>query len=372
MDFSFTEEQQAIKDLAQQIFGDQVTQKRLAEVEASSDGFDRALWQHLATTGLLGTAWSEDFGGGNLGLFELCLIIEEAGRHVAPVPLVPVLLLAALPLAEFGSTEQKRKYLPRIASGDSFLTAALVEVGSMDAARPRTTAIRDGSNWRLDGEKTCVPIGQIAERVLVPARTSEGQVGIFLLDPTAPGVTNEAQRGTNREPQARLLLSGAKVHELDVLGTPQQGEEIVRWAEDRAALGWCALQLGIAEQALRLTAEYTSTRKQFERTIGSFQGVALRAADAYIDVEAMRSVYWEAIWRMTEGLPAAAEITAARWWACTAGHRVVHTAQHLHGGIGSDVEYPIHRYFLWAKQVELLLGGANKQLARLGAALPTI
>jgi len=104
-----------------------------------------------------------------------------------------------------------------------------------------------------------------------------------------------------------------------------------------------------------LTAEYTCNRKQFERPIGSFQGVALRAADAYIDVEAMRSIYWEAIWRLTEGLPATAEIAAAKWWACTAGHRVVHTAQHLHGGIGADVEYPIHRYFLSAKQVGLLL-----------------
>jgi len=372
MDFAVSEEQRSIRDLAEQIFRDQVTPRRLAEIEAGSEGIDRNLWQHLATTGLLGVAMSEEFGGSNLGLFELCLVIEEAGRNVAPVPLVPVLLLAALPIAQFGSAEQKRTYLPRIASGEAFLTAALVEAGATDAARPRTTASRDGSNWRLDGEKPCVPIGQMAERVLVPARTIDGDVAVFLLDPGTPGVTREAQRGTNREPQARLLLSGARVADADVLGTPQQGADIVCWIEDRAALGWCALQLGIAEQALRLTAEYTSTRKQFDRSIGSFQGVALRAADAYIDVEAMRSVYWEAIWRLTEGLPAAAEIAAAQWWACTAGHRVVHTAQHLHGGIGADVEYPIHRYFLWAKQVELLLGGANRQLARLGATLPAI
>jgi hypothetical protein len=307
-----------------------------------------------------------------LGLFDLCLVIEEAGRNVAPVPLVPVLLLAALPIAQFGSDEQKRQYLPRIVSGETFLTAGLVEAGSTDASRPRTSASRDGSHWRLDGEKQCVPIGQLAERVLVPARTAEGGVAIFLLDPTTPGVTREVQWGTNREPQARLVLKGARLADADVLGTPQQGADIVRWIEERAALGWCALQLGVAEQALRLTAEYTSTRKQFDRPIGSFQGVAMRAADAYIDVEAMRSIYWEAAWRLSAGLPATAEIAAAKWWACTAGHRVVHSAQHLHGGIGSDVEYPIHRYFLWAKQVELSLGGANKQLARLGAALPAI
>jgi alkylation response protein AidB-like acyl-CoA dehydrogenase len=372
MEFALTEEQRAIQDLAQQIFRDQATPKRVAEIEAGSEHIDRDLWHHLATASLLGAALPEEFGGSNLGLFELCLVIEEAGRNVAPVPLVPVLLLAALPIAQFGSAEQKQAYLPRIASGEALLTAALVEPASTDAARPRTTARRDGSHWRLDGEKICVPIGQIAERILVPARTDDGGVAVFLLDPTAPGVSREGQWGTNREPQARLVLSGVRVADGDLLGTPQQGAEIIRWIEERAALGLCALQLGIAEQALRLTAEYTSTRKQFDRAIGSFQGVALRAADGYIDVEAMRSIYWEAAWRLTEGLPASAEIGAAKWWACMAGHRVVHTAQHLHGGIGADVEYPIHRYFLWAKQVELLLGGANKQLARLGAALQTI
>lgn len=372
MDFSLSEDQRAVQDLARQIFQDQVTQKRLAAVEAGNEHIDRELWQHLATASLLGVALPEEFGGSNLGLFEFCLVLEEAGRCVAPVPLVPVVLLAALPIAQFGSVAQKRSYLPRLVAGETLLTAALVEPALTDAARPRTTARRDGSQWRLDGEKHCVPIGQVAERILVPARTSDEAVAVFLIDPNAAGVTREAQWATNREPQARLTLSGVSVGDADVLGTPQQGAAIVRWMEERAALGLCGVQLGVAEQALHLAAEYTSNRKQFDRPIGSFQGVALRAADGYIDVEAMRSTFWEAAWRLSQGLPAASEIGVASWWACLAGHRVVHTAQHLHGGIGADVEYPIHRYFLWAKQVQLALGGANKQLARLGAQLPSI
>jgi 3-oxocholest-4-en-26-oyl-CoA dehydrogenase beta subunit len=372
MDFSFSDEQRAIQDLAKRIFQDHVTQKRLLELETGAERIDRELWKRLAEAQVLGLALPEQFGGSNLGLFEFCLVLEEAGRSVAPVPLLPAMVLAALPIAAFGSSEQQANYLPRLIAGETLLTAALVETASSDPARPRTTARRDGSKWRLDGEKQCVPIGQLAERMLVPARFGEGGVGIFLISREAPGVTIEAQRATNREPQARLTLSGAAVADSDLLGTPAQGAAIVRWIEERAALALCAVQLGVAEQALRLTAEYTSTRKQFGRPIGSFQGVALRAADAYIDVEAMRSVLWEAAWRLNEGLPAIGEIAAATWWACTAGQRVVHTAQHLHGGIGSDVEYPIHRYFLWAKQVELALGGAGKQLARIGAQLPSI
>ena len=371
MDFSLSDEQRAIQELARRVFQDHVTHKRLLEIEAGGDGIDHALWHQLAATDVLGAALPERFGGSNLGLFELCLVLEEAGRSVAPVPLLPVLVLAALPLAAFGSDEQQARYLPRLIAGETLLTAALVEAASSDPARPRATARRDGSTWRLDGEKECVPIGQLAERILVPARTGDG-VGVFLLDPEAPGVTREAQRATNREPLARLTLSGAPVADTDLLGDTAGGAAIVRWIEARSSLGLCALQLGIAEQALRLTAEYTANRKQFGRPIGSFQGVALRAADAYIDVEAMRSMFWEAAWRLGEGVAAGAEIAAATWWACTAGPRVVHTAQHLHGGIGADVEYPIHRYFLWAKQVELMLGGASGQLARLGARLPSI
>lgn len=121
----------------------------------------------------------------------------------------------------------------------------------------------------------------------------------------------------------------------------------------------------------RLTAEYTSTRNQFGRPIGSFQGVALRAADAYIDMQAIRSTFWETAWRLSEGQPASGEIPVAAWWAGMAGHRVVHAAQHLHGGIGADVEYPIHCYVLWAKHVAPQLGGGTQQLVRLGTELET-
>jgi alkylation response protein AidB-like acyl-CoA dehydrogenase len=372
MDFSFTDEQRAIQDLARQIFQDQVTPQRLTEIEAGPEHLDRELWNHLAQASLLGAAWPEAFGGSGLGVFELCLVIEEAGRSLAPIPLVPVIASAALPIAQFGSDKQKADYLPRIATGDTLLTAALVEGAGNDPARPGTRAQRDGAGWRLDGEKHCVPIAQFAERILIPARTADDGSAVFLLDPHTSGVKCEPQWTTNRQPQAHLTLSGASVADADVLGAPHQGAAIVRWLMDRTSVAFCALQLGVTEQALRLTAEYTSTRKQFGRPIGSFQGVALRAADAYIDVEAIRSTFWEAAWRLNEGLPASSEIAVAAWWACMAGHRVVHAAQHLHGGIGSDVEYPIHRYFLWAKHVALQLGGGTQQLARLGAGLETI
>jgi alkylation response protein AidB-like acyl-CoA dehydrogenase len=129
------------------------------------------------------------------------------------------------------------------------------------------------------------------------------------------------------------------------------------------------MELGAAERALRMTAKYTSERKQFGKVIATFQAVAQRAADAYIDVEAIRLTTWQAVWRLAEKLPARRELSIAKYWASEGGHRACYAAQHLHGGIGVDKDYPLHRYYLLSKRIELTLGGAQEHLARVGAML---
>jgi len=129
------------------------------------------------------------------------------------------------------------------------------------------------------------------------------------------------------------------------------------------------VQVGVLERALELTASYASTRKQFEREIGSFQAVSARVADAYIDIEGARLTLWQAAWRIASGLPADAEIATAKFWAADAGHRVAHTAVHIHGGTGIDMDHPMHRYFIAAKANEFALGNATVELRALGALL---
>jgi alkylation response protein AidB-like acyl-CoA dehydrogenase len=367
MDFSFNEDQDAIRELAGQIFSDHADHERLREVEASADGIDRELWDALAKANLLGIALSEAHGGSEMGVTEVSTLLEEQGRVLAQVPLLATLVMGAMPIAEFGTDAQRDRLLPGVSTGETILTAALSEYGSADASRPRLEARRDGDGWLLSGEKVCVPVGHLAERILVSARTGDDSIGVFLLDPSSDGVAIERLVMTNHEAQVHLTLSNARVSDADVLGDPHGGREIVRFIEERALVGLSAIQVGVAEEALRRTAEYTGVRKQFEKQIGSFQGVSLRAADAYIDIEAMRSTLWQAVWRIDAGLPAATEAAVAKWWACRGGQRVVHTAMHLHGGIGADIDYPIHRFLLWSKQLDLTLGGASPQLARIGA-----
>jgi alkylation response protein AidB-like acyl-CoA dehydrogenase len=362
MDFSLTPEQEALRELAGKILGDHVTHERLKAVEAHADWFDRTAWEALARAKLLGTALAEEWGGSGLGLVELCLVLEQVGRTVAPVPAWATLVLGALPIAELGTREQRARWLPAVVAGETVLGAALVEPGSDDATRPATTARRDGTGWRLDGVKICVPAAHLAERLVVPAR-SDGDVALFLVDPRGPGVTLERQVATSREPQARLTLAGTPAELL------ARGEASVTWLVERALVGLCAMQVGVTDRALRMTAEYTTSREQFGRPIASFQAVHQRAADAFIDVEAIRLTTWQAAWRLATGRPAGAEVEVAKFWASEGAHRVVYAAQHLHGGIGVDIDYPLHRYYLWSKQIELTLGSATRQLVRLGTRL---
>lgn len=367
MDFAYSPEQEALRELARSILRDHVTHDRLKALEARGEWFDMAAWGELAKANLLGVAIPEEYGGSGLGLVELGLLLEEVGRAVAPVPALAALALGGMPVAEFGTSEQKRRWLPGIATGQTILTAGLIEAGTDDPTVPATTAQRDGTDWRLTGVKTCVPSATHAAAILVPAATGRGQVGLFVVEPGTAGVEIAPQTTTNRELHGRVTLDG--VVAADVLGDPQDGDGLVTWLWQRALAGVCALQVGVCDRALRMMAEYTVGREQFDRSIASFQAVHQRAADAYIDLEAMRLATQEAIYRLAEGLPADEALIIAKFWAAEAGQHVVVAAQHLHGGIGVDVDYPLHRYFMWSKHLELTLGAAPAQLARLGARL---
>ena len=367
MDFTRNEEQQAIAELASKVLSDQVSPERLRELEREPDGlvFDRSLWSTLADAGLLGVCVPEDQGGLGFGLVELCLLLEEVGRNVAPVPVLASLAYGALPVAQFGTDAQRSSLLPGVADGSIVLTAALVEPLG-DPHRPTTTARQAGDAWVLDGAKTCVPAGLVADRVVVSASTAEGAVGLFLVDPTDPSVTRERQDTITWIPEAALTFTATPAQPLG----PQDADgTTVRWLIEHVNVATSAVVIGVAEQALRLTAEYTKTREQFDRPIATFQAVGQRAANAFIDTEAIRLTTLKAAWYLASGRNASKEVAVAKYFASDAGQRVVRAAQHLHGGIGVDRDYPLHRYYVWAKQLELTLGSGSHQLRALGKLL---
>jgi 3-oxocholest-4-en-26-oyl-CoA dehydrogenase beta subunit len=289
---------------------------------------------------------------------------------VAPVPLYASLVLGGLPIAQFGSQEQQQRYLPALANGTAKFSAAIAELGMNAAVATHVTARRERDTWVLDGSKAVVPDGAVADFILVPAADAAGQQTVFIVDTHAQGVTVQpVEIGLSGQRAAHLALRNVTVGGDAVLGAPSQGADILAWLEERANIGHCALQVGVTEAAMQRTAAFVSERKQFGVALGTFQALAMRMADSYIDVEGIRSTYWLALWRLSENLDARAEVRAAKWWACAAAHRVVSTSQHLHGGIGADVEYPIHRFFLLAKLISYSLGNASHQLEQLGRLL---
>ncbi|HVM97764.1 MAG TPA: acyl-CoA dehydrogenase, partial [Candidatus Acidoferrales bacterium] len=267
-------------------------------------------------------------------------------------------------LARFGSAEQKN-LIRQVLGGETILTAALVEPLS-DPRLPSTTATAEGKGWRLNGTKLAVPMVQHATLMLVPARTKEGTVIVFLVDPKSPGIRLRQQEATNWEPQFVVDLSDVKVDAAAVVGSPDNGAAVLSWIVDRVTVALCAIAAGACQEALRITAEYTSNRKQFDKPIAMFQAVGQRMADSFIDNEAVNLTMWQAASRLDEDIPSDQEIATAKYWAAEGGSRIGHAALHLHGGICIDVDYPIHRYFLWLKEIENTLGAATPQLERLG------
>jgi 3-oxocholest-4-en-26-oyl-CoA dehydrogenase beta subunit len=367
MDFTFSEDQETIAKLARDLFERRATPERLTELESGDIRYDAALWQELAAADLLGTALPESLGGNGGGFVELGVLLAEVGWSVAPVPAYATLLLGADPIARHGSPEQHQRFLPGVVAGTRILSAGLQEPGRSDPTRPATEARRDGTKWRLDGTKELVPAAQLADTVLIPAATEDGDVGLFLLATDALGVDVRPVATTNREPHADVFLDGAAVSAEDRLGDNGAGGQLIGSLYTRALVGLCAIQLGVADRALRMAADYTSGREQFGRPIGSFQAVQQRLADAFIDVEAIRWTTWHAAWLLAEGRPADRAARIAKFWAAEAGQRVVATAQQVHGGIGIDVTYPLSRYFRWGKHNELALGPATPQLAYLAS-----
>jgi alkylation response protein AidB-like acyl-CoA dehydrogenase len=357
MDFALSDDQVALQALAHQILTEQATHERLKALEAAGGSvYDAGLWKQLAAAGLTGIAVAEEHGGAGLGFLDLAVIFDEVGRTVAPVPAVPTLATAYV-LGKF-APDSVASLLPGVATGDVIMTTAFGDFADV-------TAREEADGWVLDGEKNFVPYGGLADVVVVPA-SSDGWVVLALLPKDTDGVTVTEQHTTNHAPQAALTLNSVRVGAAAVV---TDAAELLAELERHHTAALSMVVAGVCAEALAMTAKHTSEREQFDKKIASFQAVGQRAADAYIDAEMIRLTALSAAWRLSEGWPADEEIAVAKFWAGDGGTRVLHACQHLHGGLGVDLDYPLHRYFIWGKQIEHELGTPQRQLLKLGALL---
>src|SRR3977135_2357781 len=359
MNFDFSDEQKQMRDAARKFLAEKCSPKAVRVVLDGKEPYDRELWKGLAEMGFLGVAIPEEFGGAGAGHLELCVIAEEMGRALAPVPFSSTVYLAAEALLIAGSDAQKQKWLPEIASGATIGTLALFE-GTGNPS-PKTIKLA-ASGGTLNGVKKPVPDGAIADVAVIAARTgSSGRafgLSLFLGDLKAGGV--EVKDLTNVDPtrgQAELTFRNCKA---EPLGAAGEGWSIVTQVRDRAALLWAFEQGGAADRALEMGRDYALDRIAFGRPIGSFQAVKHMLADMYVSATLARSNCYYGGWALSTDaseLPEAA--AAARISATQAFQHCAKNNIQVHGGMGFTWEFDCHMYYRRSNATALALGSLS-------------
>ena len=363
MNFDFTDEQKQMRDAARKFLSEKCPPKAVRVVLDGNEPYDRELWKGLAEMGFLGVAIPEKFGGAGAGHLELCVIAEEMGRALAPVPFSSTVYLAAEALLLAGSEAQKQKWLPKIASGEAIGTLALFE----GKGNPSPQGIKlTASGGTLAGVKKPVPDGAIADVVIVAARTAssgrDSDISLFLVDMKGGGVEAgvSVKPLTNVDPtrgQAELTFKDCKA---EPLGTPGEGWSVISQVLDRAAVLIAFEQVGGADRALEMGRDYALDRIAFGRPIGSFQAVKHMLADMYVSATLARSNCYYGAWALSTNageLPEAA--AAARISATQAFQHCSKNNIQVHGGMGFTWEFDCHLYYRRANALALGLGSLS-------------
>jgi 3-oxo-4-pregnene-20-carboxyl-CoA dehydrogenase alpha subunit len=367
MDFSLDETQQAVARVAAEVLGP----ARPDGPPAGADGFDSALWKELGRAGLLSLALPAWLGGDGLGVLDVAVALTEIGRRAASVPALATLVLGVLPVVRWGDRDLQRTLLAGVAAGDTVLTAAVREPSGVMPGRPATTATLGRASGTVSGVKIGVPYAAAAEWILVPASLDAGRTGVVVVQASAEGVSWRRTHSSSGEPEYTLRLDRAPVADLlgSVQGDGEEGGECraVQDLYQLALAGACCLADGALAGALALTTAHVASREQFGRPLAAFQAVAGQVADTYIASRTLHLATLSACWRLQAGRDARSDLDVAAYWLAGQAPAALLTCHHLHGGIGMDVTYPLHRYSSLVKDLARFVGGADYRLDRLGA-----
>lgn len=367
MDFTPSEAAAAVGALAGDIAAAISTAERVAELEAARAPIDTELWRELAGADLLGLAVAGALADAEpLGTEETTAVATALGRHLARVPYGPHAVAAVPAVSEFGSAAVIDALLRPACTGAVIFSAAFEEDLGTSALTPAATLGDDGP-LRLTGAKVNVPYAAAADALLVNAIGPDGAV-VAVVRTDADGVTVTETPSIGLTPVATVEFDGVAVADDHLLSG---GAGTVARVAELLTLAVAADQSGVVTAAVEATADYAREREQFGRAIGSFQAVAQRLADGYIDAQGLALTTAQAAWLMSGNADCTAEeiaaaVATAKFWADEAGHRVAHTAVHVHGGVGLDTSHPAHRYFLRAKQNEFTYGCAPVALEAVG------
>jgi acyl-CoA dehydrogenase len=359
MNFDFSDDQKMLKDQARKFLVDKCPTKVVRRILESDEPYDKGLWKQIAEMGWLGTAIPEEFGGLGLGHLELCVVAEELGRAIAPVPFSSSVYLATEALLLAGSDAQKKKYLPKLAAGELIGSFAIAEGAAPPSPKSIKATLKGG---KLDGVKVPVADGDVADFAVVLVRTSEGQgeraLSLAIVDLKSAGVTRRTVKTVDpSRSQAEITFKGAAA---EALGPAGEGWDLTKRVLDRAAILMAFEQVGGADSCLAMAKDYAMNRYAFGRTIASFQAIKHKLADMYVLNELARSNAYFGAWALSTNAPDLPEAAAgARISATDAFHNASKENIQTHGGMGFTWELDCHLFYRRSKTLSLALGATR-------------
>jgi len=374
MDVLLNEEEEMLKRSAREVLERECPVSLVRAMEGDEKGYSPDLWRKMADLGWLGMALPEEYGGAGAPLTHLGLVMGEIGRAIAPVPF-HCTMTAALTIARAGTPEQKQAILPAVARGEMILTWAFQEADPRLAPEAvQTQAVPEGDSFRLTGSKVFVDYAHVARSCLVAARTSppspEGEgLSLFLVPTTAPGITLTPLVTLARDRQFQVTFEGVRVPPSALVGPLDRGWPVISWMLDVATALLCAQMEGAARKDAEMAWEYSKRRIAFGRPIGAFQALQHLMADMLIWLDGCQLLTYEALWRLSEGLPASVEVSQAKAFCNEKCQAVVRSSQQIHGGIGFIEEFPLHLWYRRVAAWTMRLGTTFEHRARVARAL---
>lgn len=373
MDFDFSEVQEMLRKDARRFLIEKCPKTYVRKMEEDEKGFTPDLWKEMAGLGWMGLVFPENYGGLNMSFLELAVLLEEMGRACLPGPYFSTVFLGGLPILEAGTEEQKREFLPKIASGEMIVTMALTEPsGAYEPSGIETKATPQGDKYIIDGTKLFVTDAHVADYMIVVARTSFGKsrgISLFLVDAKSPGIKATLLKTIASDRECKVVFNKVTVSKKNLLGKLNQGWSLVDRVLVLAAAGKCAEMIGGAQQVLEITVDYAKQRVQFGRPIGAFQAVQHHCANMVIDVEGSRFITYQAAWMLSQNMRCDKEISMAKAWVSDAYRRVVALGHQVHGAIGFTKDHEMQLYFRRAKAGEVLFGDGDYHREKVAQAL---
>ena len=304
MDFDFSEDQVMIRDSARRFLEKECPKDKIRELKEDEKGYDPELWSRMAEMGWMGLILPEEYEGTGMNFFDLTILMEEMGRNILPAPFFDTVALCSLPILEYGTSEQKKRFLPKIACGEEIWTLALTEPSASyepSGVELRATSLQE--DYVLEGTKLFVPYANVADRLLVVARTSQEGITVLIVDAGSQGIKTEVIPTTAHDKQCEIVFDKVMVPKDNVLGEVGKGWEIVEFLLQRVSVLKCAEMLGGAQFVLEMANSYAKERVQFDKPVGSFQAIQHKLAEVFINVEGLRHLVYEAAWNISTGSP---------------------------------------------------------------------